>query len=286
MTLDARLTELELLARLERNGSIDFEGRDPRDTEVRVVMHLLAKGLVNDATTLSLNQFTYDVGRHEENWYAKYVEAEQWKAINSLHQRSFVRIQATHAAAMRRAELEQSIQGGRLRDPTGLLFDHRYAARDLQIAVWRASISEPLAVAFLDMNGLTDFNNTHGHDAGDEALRALFEVVADVTAERGDAYRVGGDEIVVVLPRTELKAGADVMRMIIRGVSARLVRGQHISAVAGVTICADPTEDGAAVRKRADLNQYKAKAASKSRLPVRFGALAIEGEQSVEEFEV
>ena len=104
--------------------------------------------------------------------YRHRLELDRWQAIGQLHRRQGVRILATHAVAVERAELEQAIQRDRIRDATGMLFDGRYAERDLQLALWSASVEAPLCVAFADMNGMKPINDSFGHAAGDDAIRA------------------------------------------------------------------------------------------------------------------
>src|SRR5205807_2245049 len=93
-------------------------------------------------------------------------------------------------------------RSGREREPFGILWDARHWEQDLQIAILDVCASSPLAVAYLDMNGLKLINDTHGHDAGDLALKAYFQVVASTLGDNGQAYRLscGADEVLVVLP--------------------------------------------------------------------------------------
>jgi diguanylate cyclase (GGDEF)-like protein len=286
---DARLDELRFLARLERERLVTFSHRKPaEDIEIRIAIQLLAAGLVNDGTVSPSHddyEFVYDRSRARADVpYRTRIAFEQWEAIGRLHQGQEVRILATHAAAVRRAELEQSILYGRLKDPTGILFDAWHADRDLQVALFSASTTEPLTIAFLDMNGLRQFNNEHGHAAGDEAICAFFEVIAAVAAEKGDAYRVGGDEVMILFSNTGLVEGTELLRTILRGLGTRRVSEQSLSAAAGITSVTNPTELPINAKKKADEIQYRAKAVSKSRPPARFGVLAIDGQGAVEEF--
>lgn len=285
---DARLDELRFLARLERERMIVFPHPNSTDSELRIAIHLLAAGVVNDATaTTSSERQEFDTPARYAGPvipYRERVEHERWKTVGALYLRETAIIRATHASAVRLAELEQSIQRGRLRDPTGILIDGRHAKRDLQVALFSASPTEPVSVAFLDMNGLKSFNDDLNHDAGDEAIRAFFEVVADVIAEVGEAHRVGGDEVVITMPRTPIAAGTNLLRAILRGLAARTVRGRRLSAAAGIACSSDPVADAKAVRTRADENQKRAKVYSKTGA-TRFAALAIDGEEGVEKIE-
>jgi diguanylate cyclase (GGDEF)-like protein/PAS domain S-box-containing protein len=86
-----------------------------------------------------------------------------------------------------------------LRDPLTGLANRRLLDELLDAELARTQRSEvPLAVAYIDLDGLKQVNDTHGHDAGDavlcETARRLVAIVrgADVVA------RLGGDEFVVV----------------------------------------------------------------------------------------
>ena len=54
------------------------------------------------------------------------------------------------------------------------------------------------AVASLDMNGLKELNDSQGHKAGDNALMTIGGCISEVTNHDTLAYRVGGDEFVIL----------------------------------------------------------------------------------------
>lgn len=58
------------------------------------------------------------------------------------------------------------------------------------------------AIISLDMNGLKKINDTHGHDAGDEALITLALCFTKACKARQSAYRMGGDEFAIVCRKT------------------------------------------------------------------------------------
>ncbi len=82
----------------------------------------------------------------------------------------------------------------------------------------------PVTLAVLDLDYLKDYNDEHGHQAGDELLRwAGDQLAASVRA--GDAVaRLGGDEFAVLLPDT----GADAAEPVLERLSAALAeRAPH-----------------------------------------------------------
>ena len=61
------------------------------------------------------------------------------------------------------------------------------------------------AIISIDMNGLKKVNDTHGHDVGDEALVELSLCFARACKNKQSAYRIGGDEFVIVCYKTSEK---------------------------------------------------------------------------------
>ena len=95
--------------------------------------------------------------------------------------------------------LQESLSARALRDPLTGLANRHLLNELLEVALARTDRSGlPLAVAFLDLDGLKIVNDTYGHDAGDvvlcETARRLLLLArtADVVA------RLGGDEFVIV----------------------------------------------------------------------------------------
>jgi two-component system cell cycle response regulator len=62
----------------------------------------------------------------------------------------------------------------------------------------------PLCLISLDMDNFKLINDTFGHDAGDEVLRAFSQLITERLRESDIACRIGGDEFVIILPHTEL----------------------------------------------------------------------------------
>lgn len=60
--------------------------------------------------------------------------------------------------------------------------------------------SSPLACLMVDIDHFKRFNDSHGHDAGDEVLRAVGGVLNDALREDGYAFRLGGEEFVLLMP--------------------------------------------------------------------------------------
>ncbi len=60
-----------------------------------------------------------------------------------------------------------------------------------------------IGVIFWDLNGLKNINDTMGHEYGDFAISAIAGSILENLAENARAYRVGGDEFVVIMEKAE-----------------------------------------------------------------------------------
>jgi diguanylate cyclase (GGDEF)-like protein len=62
---------------------------------------------------------------------------------------------------------------------------------------------EPLSVLFLDVDGLKNINDRHGHRAGSEALRQVAAVIRAELRATDTGARWGGDEFTIIAPNTK-----------------------------------------------------------------------------------
>ncbi len=111
------------------------------------------------------------------------------------------------------AHLEHAI----LLDPLTGLLNRRALDRDLVEAIATARrAGHRLMVVMIDVDGLKDINDRIGHRAGDDTLRDLATRLTAACRAGDHAYRIGGDEFVLVLPDLGVED--------IDGVMARIAR--------------------------------------------------------------
>ncbi len=99
--------------------------------------------------------------------------------------------------AARDAELEQMRLAALTDSLTGLR-NLRAFQDDLARIVHEG---EPVCLTMLNLDGLRDVNERHGHPAGDEHIRIFAAAVSSETGEACDAYRIGGERFAVIMPR-------------------------------------------------------------------------------------
>ena len=71
---------------------------------------------------------------------------------------------------------------------------------------------DSLAVVMMDLDGFKQVNDTYGHDVGDNVLRTLFQYLARGLRASDFLARYGGDELTLILSKTNLAAAKIVTR--------------------------------------------------------------------------
>ena len=69
---------------------------------------------------------------------------------------------------------------------------------------------QPLSVVLFDLDDFKRYNDTHGHNAGDAALREVARVATTVVRRSDVVGRWGGDEFLLLLPSCEATAAARI----------------------------------------------------------------------------
>jgi diguanylate cyclase (GGDEF)-like protein len=121
-----------------------------------------------------------------------------------------------------------------------------------------------LALAVIDIDHFKAINDVSGHSVGDEVLKAVANALQPGTSVR--AYRLGGEEFVLLLRGDDADTQAELRRQAIPAIVARTVPGlkRPVTASMGVT-CIVGDEDFTTLYERADKLLYEAKSAGRNR---------------------
>jgi diguanylate cyclase (GGDEF)-like protein/PAS domain S-box-containing protein len=147
--------------------------------------------------------------------------------------------------------------------PNRVLFEDR-----LRQALARAPRSgEQIAVHYLDLDYFKDLNDTHGHNVGDELLKAVAERLAALLRETDTVARFGGDEFAILQVGVASVAGVTAMAMKLLGAFARpfSVQGHEMrmSTSIGVAVW-EPGIESNELMEQADRALYRAKELGRS----------------------
>lgn len=101
--------------------------------------------------------------------------------------------------------------------------------------------SEPLGVIMMDIDHFKQFNDTHGHPAGDEALRAFGRVVKAVLRASDVIARYGGEEFIVALPgagQEESRKVAEKLRKAVEEMVVEIGPGRYVRTTISLGVVA------------------------------------------------
>jgi len=149
---------------------------------------------------------------------------------------------------------------------TGLANRRRFE-RQLEREVARTErYGHPFCLLIIDIDNFKEVNDTRGHDAGDEALRGVANVIQSGTRGIDTGARIGGDEFAVILPETNLARGLEVAERL-RAAIAALDTGAagRVTASLGVAELPSSARTGEELRAAADAALYEAKRAGRDR---------------------
>jgi diguanylate cyclase (GGDEF)-like protein len=190
-------------------------------------------------------------------------------------------LQARLIAAQRVTDLHAELDRHRAQlahlarhDPLTGLRNRRSLDEDLEVLYARSQrYGRGFALAMCDIDRFKAYNDTHGHQAGDQALRAVAATIAGEVRGGDGVYRFGGEEFLLVLPeQTPDTALVAVER--VRSAVERLAIPQPAAGPGGrLTLSAgiaafSPGEPTTAqeLLQRADAALYRAKSAGRNQL--------------------
>jgi diguanylate cyclase (GGDEF)-like protein len=144
---------------------------------------------------------------------------------------------------------------------TGLLNRNALAARAHELEQQSAITGQPVGIIIADFDDFKHVNDSDGHSAGDAVLKDVAYLIRKHLRAFDLAYRLGGDEFLVLVPGAEVDAAAALARELREAVTSQTVGGGlHVSMSFGVSASSyGEAFDYRAVFGRADEALYEAK---------------------------
>ncbi|WP_084656011.1 sensor domain-containing diguanylate cyclase [Pandoraea norimbergensis] len=174
----------------------------------------------------------------------------------------------------RRKQAEAALQQMASTDPlTGLA--NRRTLDEAYDREWRRAVREraPLSLLFIDVDHFKTFNDRYGHPAGDDALVAVARAISHSIRRPGDFFgRYGGEEFMVILPKTDAGGARDVAERVRAAVRAAAIAhegSEHGRVTISIGIAgtgAMPTGTPDSLLQAADEALYSAKREGRDRV--------------------
>jgi len=182
------------------------------------------------------------------------------------------RLASQASVALGNARLHANLHALSLTDPLTGLPNRRRLQIHLDHEVAAARRGRPMGIAVFDIDKFKHYNDTFGHVAGDEILKAIGKVLFEENRAMNVVARFGGDEFVSVLSET----GIEGVKHFVDRVHARMAKNETLVKF-GISVsigCAEfDTETMASVNdvlRAADADMYERKA--KRHEEIRAGA--------------
>lgn len=142
---------------------------------------------------------------------------------------------------------------------------------------------KPLSMLMIDVDHFKAFNERHGHQGGDQALRKVAQTIASNIRRPGDmAARYGGEEFVVVLPETDSKGALNIAENVRKAIETLPpFPGDEQPITVSIGVASQTVHSGdklAAFFGIADKALYQAKNNGRNRVELRVAAATIAGQ--------
>jgi diguanylate cyclase (GGDEF)-like protein len=152
--------------------------------------------------------------------------------------------------------------------------DRRVASAGVKAAVYYETgaperIDRPVGLMIFDLDHFKQVNDTHGHDVGDEVLKAVAGCLKDMTRYHDVVARLGGEEFAVVAPNMDHDMLVRLAERIRKGIAAMPILSGNvrlkITASVGLAVW-DRKESAEEFFRRADKQLYQAKRQGRNRV--------------------
>jgi diguanylate cyclase (GGDEF)-like protein len=159
-----------------------------------------------------------------------------------------------------------------IKDPLSNLFNRRYIFDYLDERLSNISLEKSsLSVMLIDIDDFKAVNDQYGHPVGDEVIKEIASIGGDVLRHEDIMGRIGGEEFLCILPRTNSHQSEVIANRFIEAISAyRFLNNPKlkITISIGIASLSKSSPDSQSLYLHADQALYQAKHAGKNTLVV------------------
>lgn len=174
--------------------------------------------------------------------------------------------------ALANLDMQERLRQQATRDPLTGLYNRRHFEESLEKEFSRSQRhNESCALLMLDIDHFKRFNDNFGHDAGDYVLKTVGQLLKDSIRTEDIACRLGGEEIAIVLPKTNASEAlrcAEKIRQLIADKHYQLnnITLGTVTVSTGLAIYPQHGTQAEAIVKAADIALYQAKENGRNRV--------------------
>jgi diguanylate cyclase (GGDEF)-like protein len=170
------------------------------------------------------------------------------------------------STALMRSDVEHRSEA--VIDPlTSMLNRNALATRADELSQQSMLTGEPVGVVVGDLDHFKRINDSDGHHAGDVVLREVAYVIRKTLRAFDLAYRLGGEEFLILVPGADIEQAMDLAERLRDAVEAEPVGGHRVTISFGASASERGTRfDYDEVFAKADASLYAAKRAGRNRV--------------------
>ncbi len=205
------------------------------------------------------------------------VESSRLAAFGPRDMRLLTTLASYAVVAIQNARLYEQARRLAITDGLTELYNHRYLHEALDRILERARRdTQPLGLIMLEIDHFKRYNDTYGHQCGDEALRTVAGLLRRGSRPSDIVARYGGDEFMVILPVANKAAAHETAERLRRAVEAYpLILGDDVITTVTLSVgVASFPQDGRTVDalvEAVDRAQYIAKRSGGNKVHVAHG---------------
>ncbi len=149
------------------------------------------------------------------------------------------------------------------------IYNRRFGEQALESEMSRAERYQGyFSVLMIDIDKFKEVNDTLGHDVGDQVLKSVIKLIQQIIRKSDTLVRWGGDELVCILPNTDVDHAAMTAEKIVETV-ANHFKADHIQTTVSIGVAQMTLNEGTdRLMKKVDSAMYQAKQQGRNRFVI------------------